>query len=719
MTSTLRVSIVFGLIFSAVLVLSTQPCRAAGSKSLGDLTGAWQLFVDDYLVAAKNHVVRTYHPFEKYRGNPIMLGDKPWEGGDIYLYGTILPTKDGSGYRMWYQTIPGGDEVSSVLYATSKDGIHWDKPNLGIHERKGSTDNNIVFPDKGGSFMASVMHTPWDPDPQRRYKLMRFGKGGWAAACSADGIHWTDLPGNPVCKGGGDSAQFAWDPLMKRYLGYGKVIRHVDGMRRRCVGFAATRELAKWPKLEVVMAPDTFDDRWASGVERTHFYGVSAFAYESMYIGLLWIFRATDPEGYLVGPLFVELVTSHDGVHWRREEGERPPILALGKPGTWDDGMILTPNHPLVEGDTIRLYYGGFDEEHSCPMHGKIGLATLRKDGFASLDAGDKPGEILTKRIRGTSGPLRVNYNAKGGWLKVEVLDAEGKVQPGYSRTECDALQGDSVNQQVTWSGRKKLPAQAGPLRLRFIMKNASVYSFMAGDSIEVIDEPAGPVLAALYTFEGSSGDQWTTDGAQSLHLHGDIRINNQPEHVAFGSRSVPLGSRFSPLCTLEIEGTRSLGTQFTLAAMAKFAKNKHARLFSSYGSCGPVKGTELVFDCDPTGKAMAGLRLICKGIAVDSQPVTFADGKYHHLAVVYDDGLVTFYLDGEQAGQDRVPGGDPVLLMRNLFVGEDAEVGADEQFRGHMDDILVLGRALSAEEVKTLSEKGADALPGLPDRAS
>jgi len=52
--------------------------------------------------------------------------------------------------------------------------------------------------------------------------------------------------------------------------------------------------------------------------------------------------------------------------------------------------MVFTATHPLKEGDTLKLYYGGFDYPHAQPKywHAKIGLATLRKDGFASLDAG-------------------------------------------------------------------------------------------------------------------------------------------------------------------------------------------------------------------------------------------------------------------------------------------------------------------------------------------
>ena len=104
-------------------------------------------------------------------------------------------------------------------------------------------------------------------------------------------------------------------------------------------------------------------------------------------------------------------------------------------------------------------------------------------------------------------------------------------------------------------------------------------------------------------------------------------------------------------------------------------------------------------------------MRLICKGIPVTSKALTFADGKYHHLAVTHDDGHVRFYLDGADAGEAWLPGGAPVTMLHDLLVGDDAELGqTDPQFNGNLDDILVLGRVLTADDIKSLSAKGAEA---------
>ncbi|HOD50279.1 MAG TPA: hypothetical protein PKJ78_09595 [Candidatus Hydrogenedentes bacterium] len=477
------------------LALISTAAHAAGQ--LGDLTGPWQLFVDDYLVAESTSLTRVYHAFEKYAGNPVMRADKPWEGKAVYLYGTVLPNENGEGYRAWYHSYDGSYRM---LYATSGDGIQWTKPALSLTDFNGSTENNILFQLTHENHNPQVLHTPWDPDPQRRYKMLYFEYGrtppvstvtGYRGAWSPDGIHWTECPVNPVLVDSpGDVGNFVWDPLEERYLGYPKKFEEVRGFRRRCVGFSATGIFESWPGSTLILTPDEYDDRWAADSEaqgaHTDFYGLCGFAYETMYLGFLWIFRITD--GQNDGPIFVELVSSRDGVHWRRQDEPRPPILSLGAEGSWDDGMLFTPNHPLAEGDRIKLFYGGFDATHGQESaNAAIGFATLRKDGFASMHAGGEPGTLTTPPLEKVSGPLRVNYAAAGdGFLRAEVLDASGGVLPGYTASDCAPLTGDHVEQVVTWRGKNALPVAPEPICLRFVLQNADLYSFAVGDAVNI-----------------------------------------------------------------------------------------------------------------------------------------------------------------------------------------------------------------------------------------
>ena len=65
----------------------------AAEHSPADLSGPWQLVVDDVGIAEKVNVSRVYHAFEKSPSNPVLLPEKPWEGGTVYVYGTVLPAE--------------------------------------------------------------------------------------------------------------------------------------------------------------------------------------------------------------------------------------------------------------------------------------------------------------------------------------------------------------------------------------------------------------------------------------------------------------------------------------------------------------------------------------------------------------------------------------------------------------------------------------------------
>ena len=326
-----------------------------------------------------------------------------------------------SGYRMYYGSwAPKNDPGDGyTCLAVSKDGVTWEKPSFGLHKWTvdGKTENNIV--PGAGSY---VMYTPWESDPERKYYSVTQDGGQYFASISPDGLHWKPLSKETIIRGG-DTSHFYWDPNTRLFRctvkggGNDKVSGDVSGMRRRVVGYSETKDIAKFPPLRMIMAPDDQDDRWCNPntAERTHFYACPVIPYETAYVGLLQIYRPNDPEGFFHGPLWLELVTSRDGMHFLREEGDRPPVLDVGKFRTWDFGMVFATSL-VVADDEIRMYYSGYDDLHDLlPYHSCIGLATLRKDGFVSLNADESPGEVVTRKFSGVSGQMLVNCEAKGG----------------------------------------------------------------------------------------------------------------------------------------------------------------------------------------------------------------------------------------------------------------------------------------------------------------
>lgn len=700
---------------ASCLFLTCLCSTVSAEKSLSDLTGSWQLLVDDWLVAERRGVSRVWHQFEKHSTNPVLKADKPWEGGISYVYGTVLPNEVGPGYRMWYHSWADGEYRK--LYATSADGLKWDKPDLGQVDYKGSTRNNLFLRRSHEDHSPQVIHTPDDPDPQRRYKLITYEYGrtppkytvsGYLGAYSPDGMQWTESRQYPLFRDPGDVGNFIWDPFYNRYLGYPKKFAEVRGFNRRCIGFTETADFESWPASQLVLIPDEFDDRWVKAPgQHTDFYGMSVFPYESMYLGFLWVFPITD--GKNDGPIFVEMTTSRDGVNWQRQDQPRTPVLPVGPAGAWDCGMVFTPNHPLVAGDRLRLYYGGFNSTHGADGKAAVGLATLRKDGFASLEAGSDGGVVVTRPLVGMSGALRLNAAATGGSILAEILDEQGQTLPGYSAQDCQPLTGDSIDQRILWNGSNQLPDSAAPLKLRFILKNAAFYSFHAGDQLRVIQ----PERGILYTAEGDQGDtvrdRLLADGDQSGRLPGAVTFEADPSPVAFSKAHLRLSETVTDLTTIELPESSQLGTSFTLAAVIKPASKGLSRLFSTYRGSGAPWTSEFIFDIDPSGMAVTGLRAAINGGEVQSGAIKLVAGQAHHVALTYHNGEVQLFLDGDAIRQGTVPGG-PVLLGTNLRFGEDLGGVFNEQFQGTADDILYLKRALSPAEVQTLASRGAQA---------
>jgi hypothetical protein len=118
-----------------------------------------------------------------------------------------------------------------------------------------------------------------------------------------------------------------------------------------------------------------------------------------------------------------------------------------------------------------EAYYRGPDS--------RLRRFTYRVDGFVSVRGGAEGGELITPPIVFDGVALVVNFTTgDGGTIGVEVQDDAGKPLPGFELAACKTLQGDEVQQRVAWNGGADLSQLAGkPVRLRFALKNADLYS--------------------------------------------------------------------------------------------------------------------------------------------------------------------------------------------------------------------------------------------------
>src|SRR5205823_5017799 len=117
-----------------------------------------QLFVDDFLIGDTT-LKRTFHRTTYHPATPVLRPDKSWEKTGqnpmamVFSDGVWYDPKDRI-FKMWYM----GGLLRSTCYATSTDGIHWEKPVLDV--QKGT---NIVHTAARDSTTVWLDHEEKDP----------------------------------------------------------------------------------------------------------------------------------------------------------------------------------------------------------------------------------------------------------------------------------------------------------------------------------------------------------------------------------------------------------------------------------------------------------------------------------------------------------------------------------------------------------------------------
>ncbi len=455
-----------------------------------------QLLVDDFLIE-ETTLVRTFHRPKYHPSSPVVRPDQPWEMGK--LHHSAMVYSDGVWYdpadhlfKMWYLAV---NKFSTCL-ATSHDGIHWKKPAFDVVD-----GTNIVY--QGSRDASTVWLDQYERDPKARYKMFR---AHWnrpykiATHVSADGIHWSE----PICESGPswDRTSVFYNPFRKAWVysirGHDKT--HEEVFRLRCYHEGATvEEAADWEMSSDDIATgrgkagqpvlwvgaDRLDPRHPDPRFRDippQLYNLDVTPYENLLVGLFTIWQGPDNETckelgihkrneVLVG-------FSRDGFHWDRTNRQR--FLTVGDhPTDWNGGNVQSAGGGfLVVNDQLYFYCSGRSMCDGVHVN-STGLATLRRDGFASLDATKQPGKLTTRPVRFHGKHLFVNVAPHEGELRAEIVDRNGDVIPGYSFSECSPLRTDSTRLEVHWRDQKDLAALAGqPVRIRFSLTQGSLYAF-------------------------------------------------------------------------------------------------------------------------------------------------------------------------------------------------------------------------------------------------
>ena len=501
-----------------------------------------QLFVDDFLIA-ETTLTREFHQAVNHEGNPVLSPETAWELGRT-RQPMAAPFSDGAfhdprtgRFQLWYMA----GWFDGTALATSKDGLRWERLSQDI-----VPGTNLVV--KADPLWRRDGVSVWldhdARDPAERYKMFLYarsgnlgekldGAPGGTLHASPDGIHWT-LRGTTGRTG--DNTTFFYNPFRKKWVFSHRTNHELEGERARTRGYTEDGDFYAaigdtWKKTPPVFwaRSDEADRPDPAGKNiRPQLYKIDAVAYESVMLGLFEVLygphNGTCAQGGFPKITELQVAFSRDGFHWDRQQ-RKPFIAATRQAGDWDRAYITsTGGCCLIVGDRLHFYYGAFqgDETNKAVnlkpgmdvwtgMYAKAatGLATLRRDGFASMNA-DAKGTLTTVPVTFQGSHLFVNVDAPQGSLQSEILDEAGRAIAPFTRENSSPIQADSTRQRLQWKGAADLSALRGKkVRFRFHLTSGRLYAFWVS--------PDATGASHGYVAAGGPGFTGATDTAGNL----------------------------------------------------------------------------------------------------------------------------------------------------------------------------------------------------------
>lgn len=480
----------------AAMFLVAAPAKAADARR-PELV----LFpFDDYSIPLNKGLVLTLIPGKKSNVNPSLGIDpkhpsKPvlaiGKEGDpdfprAYFCGTVLYV-DGE-YRMWYSGF-SNDARRQVCYAVSKDGIVWKKPKLGLAEYRGSKQNNLVGLDDGQpvpGMIVLVLHDADDPDPSRRFKMIReVNPAKILAAVSADGVNWRSLNHNEDVISGKSNLEptgFIRHNGAYYLCGHGGPIPHPIQARgymrpqKRMMVTHVSYDFEHWTEAAHLsyrrdnLPPHAVLDFEFHSGEQMHL-GASLWNRGNVILGFYgqWHNPTNDRRTAVVD---IGLVVSHDALHYKEPLPDFKIIPSFEEEDRAEPRLTQGQAFQNI-GDRTFVYYGIWTEVDRNSPTG-VRVATWRRDRLGYFaPAPDIVGpHCISSPLNVPGKDARVYLNATGlsddGALTVELLDEQLRPLPGYAAAEMEPLAADSgLKLPIAWRNRPTLSGLNEPVRIR------------------------------------------------------------------------------------------------------------------------------------------------------------------------------------------------------------------------------------------------------------
>ena len=481
------------LILAALQLTHTPTLATAAEQQSIHIGSRRELFVDHYLVDKLNNVRLVLN---RPRDEGITLKfDKPWEG--LFCgYATII--KDGDMYRAYYRGRPDGgqdgDSIEVYCCAESSDGIHWTKPELDLFDVRGHTKTNIVLADAAPvthNFCPMLDNRPGVPKGERYKAIGGTVHSGLIAMTSPDGIHWKKLRDEAIItsdmvpfKHMFDSQNLAfWSLTEKKYICFFRVFK--DGIRRICR--STSDDFLTWTEPVLMEYQHNGGEAPIEQLytNQTHPYFRAPHLYLAIAARFMpgrQVLSDEQAKRINVNPKYFKdtsdaiLMTSRGGAIY-----DRTFMDGFIRPAIGSQNWVSRTNYPglnvVQTGPTEMSVY--LNQDYAQPTS-HLHRYSMRLDGFASAQAGYAGGDLVTKPIIFTGKELAVNFGTSAaGSIRLEIQDASGQPISGFTLEDANEQIGNEIERVVTWKQGSDVSSLSGkPICLRFVMKDADLYSF-------------------------------------------------------------------------------------------------------------------------------------------------------------------------------------------------------------------------------------------------
>lgn len=450
------------------------------------LGGRREIFLDNYLVDRMEGTQIVKHvPHDE---GAVLYFDHPWEG--IFCgYCTII--KDGDRYLMFYRGLPtagkDGSNEETTCMAESADGIHWLKPELGLFEIRGTRKNNVILSNDAPSShnFSPFLDTNPEKNPDQKFKaLAGEDKAGLRAYVSPDGIHWKRLGKEAVIKGFAFDSQNVsfWSESEQCYLCYFRTWTGGGYNGIRSVSRTTSRDFINWTKPEPMSFGDTplehlYTQQTSPYFRAPHIY----VAIGGRFMPNRKVLTEEQAQKLHVDPGYFKdcsdafIMSTRGGTIY-----DRTFMEAFIRPGIGMGNWVSRSNYPVLNvvqtgPEEMSVYV---NQDYAQPT-AHIRRYSLRLDGFSSLSAPYKGGEMITRPFTFSGRELEINYSTSAaGEIKIELQDVNGVPIQGFTLNDAQQVIGNEISRIVQWNGNSNLQSLISKVvRLRIVMKDADLYS--------------------------------------------------------------------------------------------------------------------------------------------------------------------------------------------------------------------------------------------------